>query len=470
MGPGGKMGWSMGWDVKDADRSIKDDGRTLHPAREDEYEYAGGISEMPALVPPSDCRQVLVYHDQKFISETVYIRPDQVLVTEWESMYSAFRLNRASDSAATFSPIVDHNLRVVGHVGWADGTDIIVPERTIRNHRLFWSILQKVRLGEERQQLLDEEARKDRARPFPDSPLGRPTTSAPKDASRWSGPDICVPRPHTMSLETRTDQARRGPLKDKSTEETYRIDLHLFVTGGGRAFVGRHFFDRGDALYLPSIPGVPDGRLGSPKTLYSSGFEFLLVVDPEGRIQRVMRVRKSLYSHADALMDSLQLALTLSIVLDIALIPVVLLASGIRIGMRMMIQALKLIINREAEEIIEVAFEELTRAELAEVKGGMAKAVEEITEATVREAMKGAPLKSQQANVSLPTIRKYVRMLQEGKIPPAIKVDQGIIVEGNHRYIAGRIFGKDPPIQAWSGGRPAWVVSWQDIVIDLAEW
>jgi hypothetical protein len=94
----------------------------------------------------------------------------------------------------------------------------------------------------------------------------------------------------------------------------------------------------------------------------------------------------------------------------------------------------------------------------------------EITEETVRAAMKGAPLKSQQASVSLPTIRKYVQMLQEGKVPPAIKVDQGMIVEGNHRYIAGRIFGKDPPIQPWAGGRPAWAVPWDKIVIDKAEW
>jgi hypothetical protein len=94
----------------------------------------------------------------------------------------------------------------------------------------------------------------------------------------------------------------------------------------------------------------------------------------------------------------------------------------------------------------------------------------EITEETVRAAMKGAPLKSQQARVSLPTIRKYAQMLREGKVPPAIKVDQGIIVEGNHRYIAGRICGKDPPIQPWAGGRPAQVVPWEKILIDAAEW
>ena len=37
---------------EDAHQSVTDDGRTLRPVREDECEYAGGISEMPALVPP----------------------------------------------------------------------------------------------------------------------------------------------------------------------------------------------------------------------------------------------------------------------------------------------------------------------------------------------------------------------------------------------------------------------------------
>jgi len=364
-------GWSMGWAVDDPHQSIHDDGRTLRPIPEDEYEIFGGISEMPALVPPYGSRQVLLYHDQKFIPETVYIRPDRVLVTEWESIYSsAFTLNRAPFSAATFSPIVDDRLKIVGHVGWADGNDIIVPEHTIRKNRLFWSILQMVRLSEERQRLLDDDARWDRARPFPDSPLSRPTRSAPKDPRRWSGPEICVPRPHNISLDRRSDEAHRGPLKDKSTEETYRIDLDLFVKGGGKAFVGRHFVQRGDASYLAPAPGVPDGRLDSPKKPLSSGYEFLVLVDPEGHLQRVMGVRKNLGSHAEMMMFSLELALTLSIFLDIVPITVVLLAAGVRIAMRVMIQALRSIIDREAKEIVELTFEEFSRAELAAIKGG----------------------------------------------------------------------------------------------------
>jgi hypothetical protein len=362
-------GWSMGWDVKEGHQSIHDDGRTLRPVREDEFLHTYDEYALPVPggdVAPYDSRQVLLYRDQRFIPETVYIRPDQVLVTEWESMYSrAFTLIRAPFSAATFSPIVDDSLKVVGHVGWADGNDIIVPEHTIRNNRRFWSVLQTVRLGEERQRLLDDDARWDRAGPFPDSPFPRPTMSAPKDPRRWSGPEICAPRPHTIGWERRSDAAHRGPLKDRSKEETYSIDLDLFVTGGGKAFVGRHFVKRGDASYLAPAPGVIEETVDSPKKPFSSGYEFLVLVDPEGHLQRVMGVRKNLYSYNDAMMDTLELALTVSMVLDFVPIAVVLLRAGIKIATEVMIQAVRLSIDREAKELVE-----LTLDELAAVMGG----------------------------------------------------------------------------------------------------
>jgi hypothetical protein len=94
----------------------------------------------------------------------------------------------------------------------------------------------------------------------------------------------------------------------------------------------------------------------------------------------------------------------------------------------------------------------------------------QITEQTVRDAMRGAPLKSQQGSVSLPTIRKYVQMLKDGKTPPAIRVHDGIIIEGNHRYVAGRIFGREPPIQEWVGGREERVVPWDRMKVDPEEW
>jgi hypothetical protein len=93
----------------------------------------------------------------------------------------------------------------------------------------------------------------------------------------------------------------------------------------------------------------------------------------------------------------------------------------------------------------------------------------QVTEETIRKAMKGAPLHSQQGGgVSLRLVQQYVDKLLAGEVAPAIKVDGNIIVDGNHRYIAGRILGREPVIQSWPGGRGP-VVSWEQIKIST-EW
>ncbi len=93
----------------------------------------------------------------------------------------------------------------------------------------------------------------------------------------------------------------------------------------------------------------------------------------------------------------------------------------------------------------------------------------QVTEQVIRDAMRGAPLQSQQpGGVSLRLVREYVDRLLAGEVAPAIKVDGQIIVDGNHRYIAARILGQEPAIQPWGGGRgPA--VPWDRIMIST-EW
>jgi len=55
--------------------------------------------------------------------------------------------------------------------------------------------------------------------------------------------------------------------------------------------------------------------------------------------------------------------------------------------------------------------------------------------------VKDAPLSSQQAGgISLPKVQQYVDKLLKREVAPAIKVDGNIIVDGNHRYVAGRRF------------------------------
>jgi hypothetical protein len=95
----------------------------------------------------------------------------------------------------------------------------------------------------------------------------------------------------------------------------------------------------------------------------------------------------------------------------------------------------------------------------------------DVSEQVIREAMKDAPLKSQQkGGISLPKVQEFVDKLNAGEAPPAIKVDKGIIVEGNHRYIAGRITGKSPPVQEWAGGRPERVVPWEQMPVSPNKW
>jgi len=85
--------------------------------------------------------------------------------------------------------------------------------------------------------------------------------------------------------------------------------------------------------------------------------------------------------------------------------------------------------------------------------------------------MKDAPLKTQQdGGISMPAIQRYVTRLENGEIPPPIKVDKGIIVDGNHRYVAGRVFGKEPEQVPWVGGRPNNAIDWSEIPISPVDW
>ena len=94
-----------------------------------------------------------------------------------------------------------------------------------------------------------------------------------------------------------------------------------------------------------------------------------------------------------------------------------------------------------------------------------------VTDDMIRNAMKNAPLNSQQRKgVSLPKVQEYVDMIRAGTQAPPIKVDGNMIVDGNHRYIAGRICGVEPPIQPWAGGRPNGVIPWNNIPIDPTPW
>lgn len=93
-----------------------------------------------------------------------------------------------------------------------------------------------------------------------------------------------------------------------------------------------------------------------------------------------------------------------------------------------------------------------------------------VTEAMIRDAMQDAPLRTQQGAVSLPRVQHFLDLLRSGTEVAPIKVDGDILVEGNHRYVASRVFGEEPPQAPWSGGRPDRVVPWDQQRIDPASW
>ncbi|WEX94598.1 hemagglutinin repeat-containing protein [Achromobacter sp. SS2-2022] len=67
----------------------------------------------------------------------------------------------------------------------------------------------------------------------------------------------------------------------------------------------------------------------------------------------------------------------------------------------------------------------------------------EVTPDVVERALRGDPAFGIQGAVSLPAIQRYVDRLLAGEVSPPIKMDGDVIVDGNHRYIAARILGRE---------------------------
>ncbi|WP_218034000.1 hypothetical protein, partial [Paenibacillus koleovorans] len=93
-----------------------------------------------------------------------------------------------------------------------------------------------------------------------------------------------------------------------------------------------------------------------------------------------------------------------------------------------------------------------------------------VTQEMVANAMKDAPLQTQQTAVSLSAIQRYVDRIVSGDTASAINVDDGIIVDGNYRCIAGRIMGIEPAQIPAVGGRPSQVVPWSNVFLDPVDW
>lgn len=99
--------------------------------------------------------------------------------------------------------------------------------------------------------------------------------------------------------------------------------------------------------------------------------------------------------------------------------------------------------------------------------------IDDINADSIKAILKNAPLKTKQVGVSIPIVKRFYALLQEGSEAPPIKVCDGVIVDGNHRYIAGLLFGKAPeivPATTSSIWKITPVVKWADINCDLHDW
>jgi hypothetical protein len=357
------MGWSMGWGADDAHQFIHNDGRTLRPFEvgeplndPDEPPYHPPPIHPNSLVfleSPLQMTSVWRYSGSTLSPEYLHVHRRPFTVTKWESKYSSV----FSDPVwitKKLTPVIDNINRVIGHVGWIDGIDLCVPTDTIREGSKFWEFLQMLRQTELREQAL---ALRDVDRAF---------------FGRAAGP---VP------------MVRPAPQIWESEEYRHQTNLNYFLSGGGKAIVGEGF-EVGYSSYLWPLP--EQHGFWAPKHFRSSGYRFLVFVDPEGYVQAVLGVEKVHVPTrgemvAEFVFGVIDVALAILLVVDIVTIPVVLLRLGLVVAERVAIQAVRLVANELTKAVAKMAERDvlellkllrmgrLTAEELKFIRGGAAK-------------------------------------------------------------------------------------------------
>ncbi|STD59672.1 RHS repeat-associated core domain-containing protein [Empedobacter falsenii] len=68
-----------------------------------------------------------------------------------------------------------------------------------------------------------------------------------------------------------------------------------------------------------------------------------------------------------------------------------------------------------------------------------------VTQESITQSLQDSNLQTAQGVVSGPMVERYVNRIQNGETAPPIKVtSEGVIVDGNHRYVAGKLTGIEP--------------------------
>lgn len=95
-----------------------------------------------------------------------------------------------------------------------------------------------------------------------------------------------------------------------------------------------------------------------------------------------------------------------------------------------------------------------------------------VNESTISAALEGSTMKTTQSAISIPVVERYVRMLESGTSAPSIKVAEGVIVDGNHRYVAGRVFRQEPTLSAGtlSPSSKSLIQPIQNLKLDPLDW
>ncbi len=84
--------------------------------------------------------------------------------------------------------------------------------------------------------------------------------------------------------------------------------------------------------------------------------------------------------------------------------------------------------------------------------------------------MGDAALRPTQKAISAPKILRNLQLLADGSEAPAIQISGDMIIEGHHRYVAGKIHGWEPKTVPGNATSATNVTTWKNVITDPADW
>ena len=75
-----------------------------------------------------------------------------------------------------------------------------------------------------------------------------------------------------------------------------------------------------------------------------------------------------------------------------------------------------------------------------------------------------------QAKVCLPIINRMCQRMGSGAVLKNIHVDNGVIVNGHHRYISSKLIDNEIGVDPWTKASSVEVIAWSNLDIDNIDW